>query len=116
MDYARFNYLVQPEDKIDPKLLIPGIGPYDKFSIRWGYAPIVTAQTPDDETKTLDAWAREQDTTPWLRFSTEGSDGADPGENTEAVGDSDAVYATGLGLKNLSRAMDTLLTATTHPR
>ncbi len=114
MDYARFDYLVQPEDKIDPKLLIPGIGPYDKFSIRWGYAPIANAKSPDEETKTLDAWAREQDTTPWLRFSTEGADGADPGENTEAVGDSDAVYATGLGLKNLSRAMDNLLNATTH--
>jgi hypothetical protein len=114
MDYSRFNYLVQPEDKIDPKLLIPGIGPYDKFSIRWGYSPIPGAKTPDDELKTLDAWAREQDTTPWLRFSTAGSDGADPGENTEAVGDGDAVYATGLGLKNLSRAMDNLLNATTH--
>ncbi|MEO5923988.1 MAG: zinc-dependent metalloprotease [Bryobacteraceae bacterium] len=114
MDYARFDYLVQPEDKIDTKLLVPGIGPYDKFSIHWGYAPIPTAKSSDEETKTLDSWAREQDTTPWLRFSTAGSDGADPGENTEAVGDSDAVYSTGLGLKNLSRAMDNLLVATTH--
>jgi hypothetical protein len=114
MDYARFNYLVQPEDKIDPKLLVPGIGPYDKYSIRWGYAPIPNAKTPDEEIKTLDAWAREQDATPWLRFSTEGSDGADPGENTEAVGDSNAVLATGLGLKNLSRAMDNMISATTH--
>jgi hypothetical protein len=114
MDYARFDYLVQPEDKIDPKLLVPGIGPYDKFSIKWGYAPIADAKTPDDELKTLNAWAREQDATPWLRFSTAGSDGADAGENTEAVGDSDAVLATNLGLKNLARAMDNLLAATTH--
>ena len=115
MDYSRFNYVVQPEDKIDPKLLMPGIGPYDKFAIHWGYAPIADAKTPDDELKTLNAWAREQDTTPWLRFSTAGSDGADPGENTEAVGDGDAVYATTLGLKNLQRVMDNmLLAATTH--
>ena len=115
MDYSRFNYLVQPEDKIDPKLLMPQIGPYDKFAIHWGYAPIADAKTPDDEQKTLNAWAREQDTTPWLRFSTAGSDGADPGENTEAVGDADAVYATNLGLKNLKRVMDNmLLAATTH--
>lgn len=114
MDYSRFNYLVQPEDKIDPKLLIPGIGPYDKFAIRWGYAPIPNAKTSDDELKTLDTWAREQDTTPWLRFSTEGSNAADPGENTEAVGDGDAILATTLGLKNLSRVMDNLLAATTH--
>jgi hypothetical protein len=115
MDYSRFNYLVQPEDKIDPKLLMPGIGPYDKFAIHWGYAPIPEAKTSDDELKTLNAWAREQDNSPWLRFSTAGSDGADPGENTEAVGDGDAVYATTLGLKNLKRVMDNLLLpATTH--
>lgn len=114
MDYSRFNYVVQPEDKIDPKLLIPKIGPYDKFAIHWGYTPIANAKTPDDELKTLNAWAREQDSTPWLRFSTAGSDNADPGENTEAVGDGDAVLATTLGLKNLSRVMDTLLVATTR--
>lgn len=114
MDYSRFNYLVQPEDKIDPKLLIPKIGPYDKFSIRWGYAPIPNALSPDEELKTLNAWAKEQDSTPWLRFSTSGADQADPGDNTEAVGDGDAVLATTLGMKNLSRVMDMLLTATTH--
>jgi hypothetical protein len=114
MDYSRFNYLVQPEDKIDPKLLIPKIGPYDKFAIHWGYAPIANASSPDEEKKTLNAWAKEQDSTPWLRFSTAGADQADPGENTEAVGDGDAVLATTLGLKNLLRAMDMLLPATTQ--
>jgi len=116
MDYARFNYLVQPEDKIDPSLLMPKIGPYDLYSIHWGYAPVPGAKTPDDERMTLDAWAKEQDKTPWLRFSTSGSDNADPGENTEAVGDSDAVYSTGLGMKNLERVMNNLLTATTRER
>ncbi len=114
MDYSRFNYVAQPEDKIDPKLLIPGIGPYDKWAIHWAYAPIKDAKTSDDENKTLDAWAREQEKTPWLRFSTDRAQGADSGENTEAVGDADAVYSTGLGLKNLQRVMDNLLTATTH--
>ncbi len=114
MDYSRFNYVVQPEDKIDPKLLIPGIGPYDKWAIHWGYAPIPAAQTSDEENKTLDTWAREQEKTPWLRFNTDRAQGADSGENTEAVGDSDAVYSTGLGLKNLQRVMDNLLAATTH--
>ena len=114
MDYARFNYVAQPEDKIDPKLLIPGIGPYDKWAIHWAYAPIAGAKTPDDENKTLDTWAREQEKTPWLRFNTDRAQGADSGENTEAVGDADAVYSTGLGLKNLQRVMDNLLAATTH--
>ena len=114
MDYSRFNYVAQPEDKIDPKLLIPGIGPYDKWAIHWAYAPINDANISDDENKTLDTWAREQEKTPWLRFSTDRAQGADSGENTEAVGDADAVYSTGLGLKNLQRVMDNLLAATTH--
>jgi Met-zincin/Domain of unknown function (DUF5117)/Domain of unknown function (DUF5118) len=114
MDYSRFNYVAQPEDKVDPKLLIPGIGPYDKWAIHWAYAPIAGAKTPDDEDKTLNAWAREQEKTPWLRFNTDRAQGADSGENTEAVGDADAVYSTGLGLKNLQRVMDNLLAATTH--
>jgi hypothetical protein len=114
MDYSRFNYVSQPEDKIDPKDLIPKLGPYDIWATKWGYAPI-SAKTPDEEKATLDMWAREQDQKPYLRFSTDGTNGSDPGENTEAVGDADAVTATTLGLKNLRRVMDLLLPATTHP-
>jgi len=111
MDYCRFNYVAQPEDKIPPELLIPRIGPYDKFSIMWGYKPIPGAATPEDEKKTLNEWLKVQETTPWLRFSTARAAGADPGENTEAVGDSDPVQATTLGTKNIRRALDMLLTA-----
>ena len=112
MDYSRFNYVAQPEDKIDPADLIPKIGPYDKFAVMWGYKPIPGAKTPDEEKPALDEWARVQEKTPYLRFSTEGSRGADYGENTEAVGDADAVRATALGLKNLERVSGYLLKAT----
>ena len=115
MDYARFNYVAQPEDGIAPEDLIPKIGPYDKWATRWGYAPIEGAATPDDERTTLDAWAREQDETAWLRFSTPGTRGADPGQLTEAVGDADAVASTALGLKNLERVAAMLLDATAAP-
>ena len=54
---------------------------------------------------TLDQWAREQDAKPWLRFSTSGAFGSDPGDETEAVGDIDPVKATELGIKNLKRNM-----------
>lgn len=114
MDYSRFNYVAQPEDKIDVKDLIPKIGPYDKWATMWGYKPIDEARTAADEKKTLDEWARAQDKTPWLRFTTDKSRGADPGENTEAVGDADAVASTALGLKNLERVSNMLLTATTQ--
>jgi len=112
MDYSRFNYVAQPEDKIDPADLIPKIGPYDKWATMWGYKPIPTAKTPKDEKATLDTWAKEQDAKPYLRFSTEGQDGTDPGDNTEAVGDADAVRATTLGMKNLARVSEMLLGAT----
>jgi len=79
MDYSRFNYVAQPEDRIAVDDLIPKIGPYDKWATMWGYKPIPTAKSPDDEKKTLDAWARQQDATRWLRFSTAGSAGTDPG-------------------------------------
>jgi hypothetical protein len=113
MDYSRFNYVAQPEDGIDVADLVPKIGPYDRWATMWGYKPIPNARTPDDEKRTLDEWARQQDATPWLRFSTAGSNGADPGELTEAVGDEDAIASTTLGLKNLKRVADMLVPATT---
>ena len=115
MDYSRFNYVAQPEDHIAVEDLIPKIGPYDEFATVWGYKPIPDAETSDAEKKTLDEWARKQDETPWLRFSTAKSAGSDPGELTEAVGDADAVKSTTLGLKNLARVSDMLLTATSQP-
>ena len=113
MDYARFNYVAQPEDKIPVEDLVPGIGPYDIWSIKWGYTPIAGVKTADEEKPTLDEWAHEQDATPWHRFSTANSAGSDPGELTEAIGDADAIKSTAAGLKNLQRVAKMLLPATT---
>ena len=113
MDYSRFNYVAQPEDKISVDDLIPKIGPYDKWATMWGYKPVAGAASPQAEKKTLDEWAKQQDSKPWLRFSTEGSAGTDPGELSEAVGDQDAVAATTLGMKNLERVAAMLMSATT---
>ena len=115
MDYSRFNYVAQPEDNIAVEDLIPKIGPYDKWATHWGYAEIPNAKTPDEERATLDGWSREQDKTPWFRFSTYNALGSDPGENTEAVGDQDAIKSTGLGLKNLQRVMEFLPTVVAQP-
>jgi hypothetical protein len=113
MDYSRFNYVAQPEDGIALEDLVPKIGPYDIWATHWGYAPIAGVRTPDDERTTLDQWAREQDAKPWLRFSTSDAGSSDPRNNTEAVGDDDAVRATGLGLKNIKRLVPMLVPATT---
>ena len=111
MDYSRFNYVAQPEDRMAPEDLIPRIGPYDLFATRWGYAPVPGARTPEDEKPTLNAWAEVQDTVPWYRFTTSGSRDIDPGEASEAVGDSDAVRSTRLGLLNIRRTMPLLMGA-----
>ncbi len=112
MDYSRFNYVAQPEDKIDVADLVPKIGPYDKWATMWGYKPIPTAHSSEEEKKTLDEWARQQDATPWLRFSTAGQANSDPGDETEAVGDADATTATKLGMINLKKSFNMMLTAT----
>jgi hypothetical protein len=111
MDYSRFNYVAQPEDRIPPEDLIPRIGPYDLFATKWGYAEIPGARTPDAEKPTLNAWAEMQDTVPWYRFTTSNSRDMDPGEVSEAVGDADAVKSTRLGLLNIRRTMPLLMTA-----
>ena len=114
MDYSRFNYVAQPEDSIPPGLLIPNVGPYDKFVVMWGHRPIPGARTPDDELPTLDNWARTQDTIPWFRFTTEGSPN-DPFNQTEAVGDQDAVKSSTLGMKNLERVAEMLVSVAEKP-
>ena len=112
MDYSRFNYVAQPEDGIAVEDLVPRIGPYDIWATEWGYKPIENAKTPKEEKATLDKWAREQDNTPWYRFSTANSAGSDPGEETEAVGDADSVKSTAMGMKNLQRVTKLLMSAT----
>jgi len=114
MDYSRFNYVAQPEDGIAAEDLIPRIGPYDVWATKWGYTPIAGAKTPDEEKPTLNKWSKEQDNTPWYRFSTANSAGSDPGDETEAVGDEDAVKSTALGMKNLQRVSKMLMSATAY--
>ncbi len=114
MDYSRFNYVAQPQDGIPPEDLIPRVGPYDIFAIKWGYSPIPGAATPDAERPLLDQWARMQDTVPWLRFAADGNT-SDPRRETEAVGDDNPVQSTGYGLENIKRLVPMLVPATTQP-
>jgi hypothetical protein len=104
MDYSRFNYVAQPEDRIPLEDIVPRVGPYDKFAISWGYRPIPGARTPDEERPTLDRWARMQDTIPWYRFSANNEFGG-YGTLNEAVGDADPVKSTSLGFRNIQRVI-----------
>ncbi|MBA3645718.1 MAG: zinc-dependent metalloprotease [Gemmatimonadaceae bacterium] len=112
MDYVRYDYVAQPEDRIAPNDLVARVGPYDIFATMWGYKPVPGARTPEDEKPVLDSWARMQDSVPWLRFSTSRSQGADYAEQTEAVGDADAIASTGYGLRNIKRVVPMLIPAT----
>src|SRR5688572_29477606 len=60
MDYARFNYVAQPEDGISEKSLFPRIGEYDKWAIEWGYRWFPDAQTPEQEKPVLNQWIVSQ--------------------------------------------------------
>ena len=118
MDYARYNYVAQPEDSIEVNDLVPRVGPYDQFAIMWGYTPIAGTQTPEQERPALDSIARMQDTVPWYRFghlAESRGDNPDPGDEAEAVGDADAVKSSGYGLKNIERIMPMLLRVSQKP-
>jgi len=114
MDYSRFNYVAQPEDRIPLQDLIPRIGPWDTYTTKWGYTPIANARTSDDEWATLNRWSRQQDSVPWYRFNLSDSRGSDPGDQSEAVGDADPVKATGWGLRSIKQIMPLVVPASVH--
>jgi len=110
MDYARFNYVAQPEDK--GVSLMPDVGPYDKYAIMWGYKPILDSKTPEDELATLDKWIVEKKGDPVYRYGRQGNN-YDPTTQSEDLGDN-AVLASEYGIKNLKRIMPNLIEWTTE--
>lgn len=111
MDYARFNYVAQPEDK--GVALMPNIGIYDKYSIAWGYRPILN-KTAEEEKATLDAWIMKHAGDPLYRFGHQQvGDVVDPSSQTEDLGD-DAILASDYGIKNLKRIVPNLIEWTTE--
>ncbi|MDQ6609669.1 MAG: zinc-dependent metalloprotease [Bacteroidota bacterium] len=101
MDYARFNYVAQPEDNITDKGLFPRIGDYDKWAIQWGYRYMPEYKTPDAETPLLNKLVMEKLKDKRLWFGTE-TDQDDPRGQNEDLGDN-AMKASGYGIKNLQR-------------
>jgi len=97
MDYARFNYVAQPEDGITAPGLYPRIGDYDLWAIEWGYKPIFD-KDQDSEKEILNEWVKSRYSNPRLRFLHQ--DGIDPRAQTESLGD-DNMKANEYGIKNL---------------
>ena len=100
MDYARFNYVAQPEDNVTQMGLFPRIGDYDKWAIKWGYT--YTGVGDEADKKINNKWIIDAlNSNDRLWFGGEGFN-ADPRAQTEDLGDN-SVLASEYGIKNLKR-------------
>ncbi len=106
MDYARFNYVAQPEDNIGDAGIYPRIGDYDDWAIEWGYKRFSQFKTPDSEKEYLNKWVIKNLKNERLWFGTE-TNPLDPRSQSEQVGDN-AMIASTYGIKNLQRIVDNL--------
>jgi hypothetical protein len=104
MDYARFNYVAQPEDNVTD--LFPRIGDYDKWAIKWGYSYFADAKDAKEEKALLNEMTKEAYKDRRLWFGTESSP-YDPRYQTEDLGDN-AMKASEYGIKNLKRILPQL--------
>lgn len=108
MDYARFNYIAQPEDGV--RNLMPQIGPYDIYSINWGYRKYNNIKHPEEELPILNKLIVEKGNDPIYKYSkqlTMFERQNDPRAQMEDLGD-DAVLAGQYGIKNLQRITENL--------
>jgi hypothetical protein len=99
------NYVAQPED--EGVRYIRMMGPYDKYSVNWGYRFIPDANSKEDEKPTLDQWILDKAGNPWYEFGS-GYGVADPRANRESLGD-DHVKASEYGLANLKKVVPNLV-------
>jgi len=106
MDYARFNYIAQPEDGVTD--FFPQVGEYDDWSIKWGYTYFPDSDSPEDDKEVLDEWVKERADDPAYFYGRQSGAKIDPRSQNEDLGD-DAVKASGYGLANLKRIVPELL-------
>ncbi len=108
MDYARFNYVAQPEDNIAKTGLYPRIGDYDQWAIRWGYG-YIAGKSEEEVKKTSNKLVTETlKNNPRTWFGTyESGNQADPRSQSEDLSDN-AVKASDYGVKNLQRILPNL--------
>ena len=113
MDYARFNYVAQPEDNVGEAGLMPRIGDYDDWAIEWGYRRFYNYNSPEKEKAHLNKWVMEKLQNPRLWFGTE-TNPYDPRSQSEQVGDN-PMLAGKYGVKNLQRIMENIEAWSTKP-
>jgi hypothetical protein len=106
MDYARFNYVAQPEDNIPAELLFPGVGVYDKWAIEWGYKPIFDTKDVLEDKKILNKWILSHANDPMYWYGTQ-INSYDPRSQNEDLGNN-AMLASEYGIRNLKRILPNL--------
>ena len=107
MDYARFNYVAQPEDNISQEGIFPRINDYDKWAIEWGYRYFPDLATEKEQRLALNKMTIEKlNQSQRFWFGGEGNDN-DPRAQTEDLGN-DAMKAGDYGIRNLKRIIKNL--------
>jgi hypothetical protein len=114
MDYARQNYIAQPEDGLAPLDFIRRLGPYDDFIINWGYRVFPNARTPEAERAVLNKLLTDERGMFAYRFGAAQYTGVDPRNQTEDLGD-DPVRASTYGTSNMKKVISNLVAWTTKP-
>ncbi|MHA4806687.1 zinc-dependent metalloprotease [Flavitalea flava] len=106
MDYARFNYVAQPQDNIPEYDLFPRIGEYDRWAIQWGYSWSGGKDEKEDR-RIVNKWIIDSlKSNPRLWFGGEGMS-LDSRAQTEDLGDN-SMKAGEYGIKNLQRILPNL--------
>lgn len=104
MDYARQNYIAQPGDGVTR--FIRKIGPYDHYSVDWGYRWYPDIEAPEDEKPMLDQMILDHADDKRFRFG--GSRAYNPDSQTEDMGDN-PVMASTYAVANLKRVVPNLV-------
>lgn len=106
MDYARFNYVAQPEDGLEARHLFPNIGVYDRWAIEWGYKPVFGTKSAEEDKKELNKWVVSHANDPMYWFGSE-INSYDPRSQSEDLGNN-SMLASEYGIKNLKRIVPSL--------
>ena len=114
MDYARFNYVAQPEDKIGERGLFPRINDYDKWAIRWGYQYRPEFSDPYKEKEVLRRETTKALENRRLWWCGDEGKGSDPRSQAEDLGDNQ-MLSNEYGIRNLKRVMQHIMQWTAQP-
>ena len=116
MDYARFNYVAQPEDNISEKGLFPRINDYDCWAIKWGYQyrPEFKGDPAKEKKVLRSEVTKKLSGNRRLWWCGDEGWGGDPRSQTEDLGDNQ-MKANEYGMKNLKRVMENIEKWTAQP-